>query len=174
LGHNGFVSLPTYDELAADNHDLRVMVQQLQARIIELEARLTSNSTNSSRPPSSDGLAKPAPRSLRRRTGKKPGGQQGHPGSTLMSVAVPDEVIRHEPHACRGCGGDLADAEEIDITRRQVFDLPPIQICVTEHQLITRRCGCGVTTRADAPVGVTTPVQYGPRITTRIPRRTNS
>jgi transposase len=136
-----------------------------RVRIAELEARLGQSSKNSSKPPSSDGLAKPAPRSLRKRSGRKPGGQGGHPGSTLAPVAVPDEVIAHEPGCCRGCGDDLGGALEVGREHRQVFDLPPISVRVTEHQLVARRCCCGITTRAEAPEGVSAPVQYGPRIT---------
>lgn len=136
-----------------------------RVRIAELEARLGQTSKNSSKPPSSDGLAKPAPKSLRKRGVRKPGGQDGHPGSTLAPVGVPDEVIAHEPGCCRGCGHDLAGAPEVGRERRQVFDIPPITVRVIEHQLIKRRCGCGTATSADAPAGVTAPVQYGPRIT---------
>lgn len=158
---------------------LLARLEELEARVAELEAdntalcaenaelkrRLGLNSANSSKPPSSDGLAKPAPKSLRGKSSRKPGGQSGHPGSTLALVADPNERLRHEPGACAGCGGNLADAPEVGMERRQVFDLPPITVEVTEHQLITRRCGCGVATRGAAPEGVAAPVQYGPRIT---------
>src|SRR5689334_23993487 len=124
------------------------------------------DSTNSSKPPSSDSpFTKPAPRSLRRRSGRKPGGQPGHPGSTLALVADPNERRRHEPGPCTGCGASLADAPEVGVERRQVFDLPPMTVRVTEHQLVARRCGCGTTTGAAAPQGVTAPVPYGPLIT---------
>jgi transposase len=142
------------------------MVETLQAQIVELTARLGQNSQNSSRPPASDSpFVKPAPKSLRRKGGRKPGGQPGHPGSTLALVANPNERLRHEPGPCSGCGADLAGASEVGVERRQVFDLPPMTVRVTEHQLIARRCCCGVTTCGAAPVGVTAPVQYGPRIT---------
>jgi transposase len=136
-----------------------------RVRIAELEARLGQSSRNSSKPPSSDGLAKPAPKSLRKRGARKPGGQDGHPGSTLVPVALPDEVIAHEPGCCRGCGDDLGGAPEVGREHRQVFDIPPISVRVLEHQLIKRRCGCGAVTSAEAPEGVSAPVQYGPRIT---------
>src|SRR5690606_2116759 len=124
------------------------------------------DSTNSSKPPSSDSpFAKPAPKSLRRKSGRKPGGQPGHPGSTLTLVDNPHERKRHEPGPCGDCGASLAEAPEVGLERRQVFDLPPITVRVTEHQLIARRCACGTTTRATAPDGVSGPVQYGPRIT---------
>lgn len=157
---------PSYEELAAENAQLRVTVETLQAQVAELRRQLGQNSGNSSKPPSSDSpFVKPAPRSLRRRSGRKPGGQQGHPGSTLEQVADPDETLRHEPGPCGGCGADLAEAPEVGVERRQVFDLPPMRVRVTEHQLVARRCGCGAATCGAAPAGVTAPAQYGPRIT---------
>ena len=81
---------------------LRGELAAAAAEIAELRRQLGQNSRNSSKPPSSDGLAKPAPRSLRKQGARKPGGQDGHPGSTLAPVAVPDEVIAHEPGCCRG------------------------------------------------------------------------
>ncbi len=140
-----------------------VVIAQLQVENAELRRQLGLNSQNSSKPPSTDGLGKPAPKSLRRRSGRKPGGQPGHPGSGLEQVSVPDEVLRHEPVACRGCGLGLGGAQEVGARRRQVFDIPPITVRVVEHQLIERRCGCGVVTAGQAPQGVSAPVQYGPR-----------
>lgn len=144
---------------------LRGELAAAAAEIAELRRQLGQNSRNSSKPPSSDGLAKPAPRSQRRRGVRKAGGQDGHLGSTLAQVPTPDEVIAHEPGCCRGCGDELIGAPEVGREHRQVFDLPPIRPRVIEHQLIKRRCGCGTATSALAPDGVTAPVQYGPRIT---------
>ena len=163
----------SYEDLDAENGELRALVERLTARLDALEAenaeltrQLGQNSRNSSKPPSSDSpFVKPAPKSVRRRSGRKPGGQPGHPGSTLALVANPDERLRHEPGPCGGCGADLADAPQVGVQRRQVFDLPPMTVRVTEHQLIARRCACGATTCGTAPAGVTAPVQYGPRIT---------
>jgi len=178
LRDNVFVPDPTYDQLAELVVAQATEVARLQARILEQDARLVeqdariaelqrqlgANSRNSSKPPSSDGLAKPNPKSLRGKSGRKPGGQPGRSGRTLKQVADPDEVIRHEPAWCRGCGDTLVGAEQAGVARRQVFDLPPITIGVTEHQLVSRRCGCGTVTCADTPQGVPAPVQYGPRI----------
>ena len=163
---------PSY-ELAALVERQAELIERLQAEIAEVRAenaelkrQLGQNSRNSSRPPSSDSpFAKPAPKSLRRKSGKKPGGQPGHPGATLALVDNPNERKRHEPGPCAGCGADLSDAPEVGMERRQVFDLPPMTVRVTEHQLIARRCSCGTTTCGAAPEGVTAPVQYGPRIT---------
>jgi len=164
---------PSYDELAAlvveqarVIAELRVRVAVLEAENAELKRRLGMNSTNSSKPPSSDSpFTKPAPKSLRRRSGRKPGGQPGHPGSTLALVDNPNERRRYEPGPCTGCGSSLVGAPEVGVERRQVFDLPPMTVRVVEHQLIARRCACGATSCGSAPQGVSAPVQYGPRIT---------
>jgi transposase len=150
--------------LRTDNEALRTENQRLAARVVELELRLGQNSSNSSRPPSSDGLGKPAPKSLRRKGARKPGGQAGHEGSTLKQVAEPDVVVEHRPHACDGCGAGLDDAEQVATARRQVFDVPPVAVHVTEHRITSVRCGCGTVTEAIAPDGVLAPVQYGPRV----------
>ena len=143
----------------------RAELAQARERIAELEARLRQNPRNSSTPPSSEGLAKPAPkpRSLRKRSGRRPGGQDGHKGTTLARVARPDREIRHEPDCCRRCGAGLAGRPVTGVERRQVFDLQPVRAEVTEHQLIERECGCGQRTKGIAPPGAEAPVQYGPR-----------
>jgi transposase len=157
---------PSYVELVALVAWQAEQIAELRAEVAELRRQLGQNSRNSSKPPSSDSpFAKPAPKSLRRKSGRTPGGQQGHPGSTLTQVADPNEVVRHDPGACGGCGADLVGAPQVGVERRQVFDLPPMTVRVTEHQLIARRCGCGATTCGTAPQDVVAPVQYGPRIT---------
>jgi transposase len=145
---------------------LQATVDALQAEVAGLKRQLEQNSRNSSKPPSSDSpFIKPAPKSLRCKSGRSPGGQPGHAGSTLALVDNPDERLRHEPGPCTGCGADLVDAPEVGVERRQVFDLPPMTVRVIEHQLIARRCACETTTRSSAPRGVAAPVQYDPRIT---------
>ena len=143
----------------------------LRDRISALERRLGLNSGNSGQPPSSDGLKKPRAerrtRSLRVRTGRKPGGQSGHEGHTLCRVAVPDRAMDHVPEVCRDCGASLSgSACEGSPVSRQVFDLPePRPLEVTEHRSHACRCAhCGVVTRGSFPEGVTGPVQYGPRL----------
>jgi transposase len=142
-------------------------MEALRARIAELERRLGLNSGNSGKPPSSDGLKKPPRvRSLRERSGKKTGGQKGHPGETLRRTATPDTTIDHYPQSCATCGAGLTAAMAIDHVARQVFDLPePQPLIVTEHRAHGCRCAaCGTQTRAAFPEGVTAPVQYGTRI----------
>jgi transposase len=142
--------------------ELETENRALRARVADLEARLRTNSQNSSQPPSADGPGKPVTRSLRKPSKRKPGGQDGHRGQTLTQVSDPDVVIRHEPVCCRVCGSDLAGAAEVNCSRRQVFDIPPIKVHVTEHQIISRRCRCGTTSTGDIPPQATAPVQYGP------------
>jgi transposase len=147
--------------------DLIALLLAQGVRIAELERRLGLNSGNSGKPPSSDGPKKP-PRvsSLRAPSGKKPGGQPGHPGKTLRCKAVPDAILAHFPAACAGCGAALDAAMAVGHAARQVFDLPePKPLQATEHRAHTCRCAaCGTRTRAAFPAGVTAPAQYGPRI----------
>lgn len=145
------------DALTAEN-------QRLVEENAELRRRLGQNPRNSDRPPSSEGLGKPAPKSLRGKSRRRPGGQPGHEGTTLRQVERPDVVIRHEPRACPACGDRLAGAAETGVVRRQVFEIPPMRARVTEHQLVTRRCGCGQRAAGVAPAMVDAPVQYGPRL----------
>jgi transposase len=147
---------------------LRAENAALKARISELERRLGLNSSNSGKPPSSDGLKKPARvSSLRERSGKKPGGQKGHKGETLRQVADPNEVVNHYPPACSMCGVGLDPKTSVGHSARQVFDLPqPQPLVVTEHRAHDCQCPvCGAKTRALFPDGVNAPVQYGARIT---------
>ena len=108
---------PTVEQLLAllDERDRALekrdrLIAELSARIGELEARLGKNSQNSSKPPSSDGLSKPPPRSLRRKSGRRPGKQPGDPGFRLQARPDPDEIRVHAPGACRSCGADLSGA----------------------------------------------------------------
>ncbi len=143
------------------------LIVELQARIAELERRLGLNSTNSGKPPSSDGLKKPARvSSLRERSGKKTGGQTGHPGKALSRTETPDATIDHFPKACTGCGAALSEAMVNGHAARQVFDLPaPQPLIVIEHRAHQCRCAaCGTETRAAFPEDVTAPVQYGARL----------
>ena len=160
--------MPSTEELIALIAALRAENASLKARIGELERRLGLNSSNSGKPPSSDGLRKPARvKSLRERSGKKPGGQKGHKGETLLQVAAPDKVVDHYPLACSVCGAGLAPETSVGHSARQVFDLPePQPLVVTEHRAHDCRCAaCGAETRAPFPDGVNAPVQYGARIT---------
>lgn len=147
--------------------ELIALLLAQSARIAELERRLGLNSSNSGKPPSSDGLKKPVRvSSLRQPSGKKPGGQRGHPGETLRRTETPDVVIDHYPSACAACGEPLTGASTTNYIARQVVDLPePQPLVVTEHRAHDCRCpACGTQTRAAFPDWVNAPVQYGKRI----------
>jgi len=154
-------------ELRAANAEQARLIATLQARVVELERRLGKDSSNSSKPPSSDGLGKPAragrqddERAERRRPGKQPGA----PGAHLAQVAQPDEVALHAPGRCGGCGADLVGAVVVGVEARQVFDLPPLRLGVVEHRAQRRRCGCGTTTAAAFPDHVRAAACYGPGV----------
>ncbi len=158
--------------LPATTTSLEALVALLQAenamlrsRIAELERRLGLDSSNSGKPPSSDGLKKQPSRvrSLRERSGRKSGGQKGHRGETLRQVETPDDVVDHVPPTCGGCDASLAGSVSTDYAARQVFDLPePPPLVVTEHRAHVCCCAnCGTQTQRQFPDGVTAPVQYG-------------
>src|SRR5271156_6138821 len=142
----------------------QVQIQQLQVRVHELEARVSKDSSNSSKPPSSDGL-KRKPKSLRGRSGKKPGAQQGHTGKGLTQVENPDIIVTHAPTSCHGCGSNLGQVEGACAEKRQVFDIPQPKIEVIEHQALEKQCPCcGELNRGVFPENIRGPVQYGERV----------
>jgi transposase len=144
-------------ELLAEN-------AELAAQNAELRARLAKDSHNSGKPPSSDGLGRKT-KSLRRRSGKKPGGQLGHRGETLHLVATPDAVVEHRPAVCSQCHTPLDEAAVVLRERRQVQDLPPVRLVVTEHQALHVRCpACQAVSVGAFPVEAPSRAQYGPRL----------
>lgn len=166
--------LPNLSELSHSEKDdlirsLRSMLESqtkqiaaLQSQVAELQSKLNKNSRNSSKPPSSDGLNKPAPKSLRVAGQNPTGGQKGHPGSTLRQATQPDKVIVHGiPEQCQACQHELPFAYVVET--RQVFDLPVLQFEVTEHHAMQAICRCGHVHTAEFPAGVNATVQYGPR-----------
>jgi transposase/uncharacterized coiled-coil protein SlyX len=155
------------EQIAAQQAEIGLLREQLAAlksQVEDLAAQVKANSRNSSKPPSSDGLAKPAPKSLRGKSGRKPGRPKGQPGATMQLSDHPDKIVKHRPAKCSGCGRSLKRAGVTGVERRQVIDIPPVKAEVTEHQLLTLKCDCGCETRAAAPDGAPAPVQYGPRI----------
>ena len=151
-------------------------------RIKELERSAALDSTNSCKPPSSDGLRKPNGKkdknkkadkdkkkrtnSLREKSGRKSGGQPGHKGRTLKQVDEPDEIIDILPKECPKCQTEFSKDDSTDYVRRQVFDLPPPPPpVVTEHRAHICKCkGCGEEFKGEFPANVTAPVQYGERV----------
>ena len=152
------------DALYARFAQQATQLAMLAARVAELETRLGGHSQNSHRPPSSDGPGTP-PRSQRTPSGKRPGGQPGHPGQTLVMTTAPQHLVPHHPPLCAHCGTALGGVPATAIQRRQVVDLPPLQLAVTEHQAATVGCPhCQQVTTAPFPATVTQPVQYGPHL----------
>lgn len=149
------------------------LVAQFNARMTQLEnevtqlkdevAQLKRNSRNSSKPPSSDGYQKPSPKSLRKRKGRKSGGQKGHQGYTLQKVDKPDKIVVHKVHECEKCHASLHHTPVKDVEKHQVFDIPPIKIEVTEHQTEIKECACGHINHGKFPEEARQPAQYGNR-----------
>lgn len=133
-------------------------------RIHDLEVKSKKNSQNSSKPPSTDGFNRP-PRSLRKKTGKKSGGQPGHQGKTLQMVDQPDDTIIHAPENCSQCGHDLHDVEPIKTEQGQVHDIPPVKLVVTAHLRHHKVCPCCQSQeKGEFPEGVRPGAQYGPSL----------
>ncbi|WP_170317223.1 DUF6444 domain-containing protein [Acrocarpospora corrugata] len=138
------------DALETENAQLKAENAALREENAELRRQLGRTSRNSSQPPSADGLAKPPPRSMRGKSGRRPGKQPGTQGNALMQVADPTRRIPHLPAACDGCGGDLSGATRAgEPVIRQVFDVPEVVVEVTAHEL--HALACGTITRAQAP-----------------------
>jgi transposase len=140
------------------------LIEKMGIEIVELRARLGMNSRNSSKPPSSDGYVKPAPKSRRTRSGKKPGKQPGDPGHHLAQRLDPDVTVTHSPTSCERCGQGLEGAPPSGVITRQVFDLPAVSLTCTEHRALRKRCACGAETTAAFPKEATAPAAYGPSL----------
>ncbi len=141
---------------------MKQQINQLENRVKTLEERLNQNSKNSSKPPSSDGLQKPNPKNLRGTSGKNRGGQLGHKRNILEKHAHPHTTIYHTLNVCEHCSQSLQDIEPINYESRQVFDVPPLKIKVTEHRAEKKTCPCcKKMTIANFPDDVQQPTQYG-------------
>ncbi len=151
-------------EQAALIEEQTKLIEAMRSQMTELLARLSMTSRNSSKPPSSDGYTKPAPKSRRVKSGKPPGKQPGDPGHHLAQRTDPDVTVIHAPTSCHHCGDDLCDAEVIETITRQVFELPSMALHCTEHQAQRKRCHCGTATTAGFPSDATAPACYGPAL----------
>jgi len=155
----------TKKELIAIIQDVLRDNQNLKQQIQDLEDRLSKNSNNSSKPPSSDGYDKPAPKSRRKKSNKKAGGQKGHDGVTLEQVVNPDVIEVHKISVCEQCGTTLEHEEPVAHDCRQEFEIPPTKPAVTEYQAEIKLCPeCAYLNTAKFPDHITQPVQYGPRV----------
>ena len=151
--------IATVEQLASHIQEQHELIQQLRDQ-------LQKNSRNRSKPPSSDGLKKPHPRSLRTPGQRPNGGQPGHPGQTLHQVEHPDRVKVHTVNVCQTCQRGLDEVEEERREQRQVFDISALHLEVTEHQSVVNVCPhCGTENRAEFPSDVSQPTQYGPNVT---------
>ncbi len=156
------------EKLKAENSTLVFDNVRLRRRNHELEACITKDSHNSSRPPSSDPLAHKRTKSLRERSGKAPGGQIGHRGHTRPLTNKPTRVVMHRPVQCRSCRTSLEASQVMHCERRQVIEIVPAKLKVIEHRAEVRRCGaCGKVTKGAFPDGVRAPVQYGSAVKAR-------
>jgi transposase len=162
LGPDAVIEL--LEQLITTNANLAQQVTDLKIRVQELENQLAQDSHNSSKPPSSDGFKKQT-QSLRKPSNKKPGGQKGHRGNTLKRVNTPDKTVTCSVHTCTHCGHSLDHVPVADYDRRQVFDLPPVSIEVTEYQAEIKTCAhCQTVNKASFPEEVTQVAQYGARL----------
>jgi transposase len=152
------------EQAEAEKQRQQEQIEVLSEQVHELEGRVAKNSSNSSKPPSTDGYAKKK-RSLRQPSGKKPGGQAGHPGSTRSFVQTPDEVVIVRPENCPHCQASLQGVEASGYERRQKVDLPQIKARVTEYQAQDVRCPCcQQVTRGTFPDEVRASIQFGPMV----------
>lgn len=153
--------------LKAENAALREQVAALLARVQELEGRLAKDRHKSSKPPATDGLARKT-QSVRRTSGTKPGGQLGHRGETLRLVGTPDAVVEHRPAVGATCQTPLEGAPVVLRERRQVYERPPLQVVVPEHQALPVRCpACQPVSVGSFPVAAPSRAQDGPRLRAR-------
>ena len=158
------LSLPDLSTLTNEEKDN--LIVSLFARLEALESKVHKDSHNSSKPPSSDGLAKKQKtRSLRGPSDKKVGGQVGHKGTTLKQVAQVTQTVRHPlPAQCDRCHSPLPQNDATVSERRQVFDVPSMAFDVIEHQILELACQCGKKHVSAFPADVTEAVQYGPNV----------
>lgn len=173
-----------FADLQQTVHELKACVSQLQEQVkqkeqrieelesqllkerlrnLELEKRLAKDSHNSSKPPSSDGYQRQTKR--REKSQKIRGGQVGHQGHHLAQVPNPDQVVQHRPQQCQQCHEVLPQTAGVVKERRQIQDVPPLRLQITEHQLVEQQCPrCGACSQGTFPRGVDAAAQYGPNV----------
>jgi transposase len=156
------------DHIASLNNHIESLESELndaKEEIRNLKAFLNQNSQNSNKPPSTDSFVKKKTKSDEKKSDRRPGGQKGHPGSTLKFFDSPHEIVNHYRCNCEYCGHNLLQTEAKDYERRQEVDIPPLNFIVTEHRSWIKKCPyCGCKNKANFPENITKPVQYGPRV----------
>ena len=163
----------TKEELIAIIMEQRRMIVELTARVRELEARCKQNSSNSSKPPSSDGLAKPAPKSLREKSGKKRGGQKGREGKGLKIEREPDKVIVVKPSICPECGSDLSEMPHFHSSIKYVYDVR-IEVELIKYEIEEAIClNCGAVVVGKPPEECSGTINYGNTIRALVTIMTN-
>ena len=150
------------NELYKEIKGLRKENEKLKEKLAKYEH--PKNSDNSSIPPSKDENRPFKSKSLRKKTGRKPGGQKGREGTTLEMSSHPHQIVDHSPEYCGCCGKDIRSISGKFVERRQEIDLPPIRPVVTEHRVYKKQCSCGHVTMSSFPDRITAPVSYGPMI----------
>jgi len=153
-------------QLSKQNISLTLNVEELTRNVVELTKKLAhyqhpKNSGNSSIPPSKDENRPKRNQSLREKSGRKPGAQKGHKGTTLTMVEAPDKIEKLIPDYCNCCGKDLRAIEAILASKRQVVELPPIQPIYIEYQCFSKTCSCGHQQKGTYPSHITNHIQYG-------------
>jgi transposase len=156
----------TQEELINIIYIQDAIIKELSERIKKLEGQVNKDSHNSSKPPSSDGFKKVLKtKSERGKTERTTGGQQGHKGYTLPFSENPDHVVVQELKECQSCEGSLETVQAEEYDRRQIWDLPPIKIEVTEYRAEVKTCPCcHQKQRAAFPNDITDPIRYGKRL----------
>jgi transposase len=156
--------------LLEENKLLQQTVTEQAERISVLEdllrkSKIHKDSSNSGKPPSSDYFSSKRNQSLRTKSEKKPGGQQGHKGKTLRMSDKPDKVVELKPSYCNDCSNNLESVEAEFVSKRQVIDIPIIMPFVTEYRNYKRLCPkCGNFQQSSYPEGVNTHIQYGSNV----------
>ncbi len=155
--------------LSADIKTLCDVMRQQQELIEKLQGQIAKNSSNSGKPPSTDGLGKKRTTSLRKKGARPSGGQKGHKGKTLKQVEDPNHTVVHKACKCTHCQASLDNVPVMEYEKRQVFDIPAIHIEVTEHKAEIKFCPrCGKANKGVFPDQVTQPVQYGDNVKSHV------
>lgn len=153
-------------ELQARNTELeqrvKILEEKIETLLLALQRKVVKkDSHNSSNPPSQDKFKPKKNRSLRKKTGRKTGGQIGHKGHTLKQKSEPDKYIDLKSSYCKKCGSSLSALNQYLLSKRQVVEIPPIEPIYIEYRQHACTCLCGHEQKADYPKNVNAPIQYG-------------